>query len=155
MAFHSTYLCYVRRLTLTSDPLILAYLAGLFDGEGSVSMLKSKGRNGRYYFKIALQLSMCNKELVEYVQENLGGWFYLQQRKTTSGHIAYHGSTQGPNSEIVLQSLIPFLREKKEVAQIALDYFRQAKHPGRQLSSDDLKLREETREQIMGINAAS
>ena len=57
----------------------IAYIAGLFDGEGSITYKKykerkKKGNKVKYYncWRIVMEISMTDKNAVEFVHETLG-----------------------------------------------------------------------------------
>ena len=56
--------------------LDIAYIAGLFDGEGSIYYKqiteKRKGRNPCKVWKIRMEMSMTDKNVMELVHETLG-----------------------------------------------------------------------------------
>jgi len=54
---------------------IVAYLAGVFDGEGAVMIFKSSPR-GRYkspIYRLVVSVTNTNRELLEFAQKHLGG----------------------------------------------------------------------------------
>ncbi len=62
----------------------IEYFAGLFDGEGSISLVKNNMR-GYYYRRPSIQLSMCHKGIIYDIKRSFGGHVYRQKRKTKSG----------------------------------------------------------------------
>ena len=107
----------------------LAYIAGMFDGDGSFSLIKKKpeaeGRSPLYYPHI--QFCNISKNIMEYLNKNLSGNFY-----TRKAHLRKDGFfrkdvhtwnvQKSTPCKKVLDKIIPFLVIKKERAQFLLQY---------------------------------
>src|SRR5713101_1736663 len=124
----------------------IAYCAGLFDGEGCILLSKhytyanhketAYGRQPNYRYRMDIRLNQTRPESVIYLQETLGGTVYFLRR------------SHGPNKEKIyagrwcwemadtiaahaLEQLLPFLRIKKDEAELALQ-FQASKFPALQ-----------------------
>jgi len=58
-----------------------AYIAGLFDGEGSVSFVFKKAHNGKRYGKLYARISNTNREVLEWIKNTLGFGFIVINTK--------------------------------------------------------------------------
>lgn len=102
-----------------------AYFAGLVDGEGNISihknMSKAKDPGGRYK-RIAVRISMVDGEDIFLEGKRFwGGWIY--KRKTRKGwNGCFEWVVQHGQAEKLLKSIQPFLRIKKNQADLALKY---------------------------------
>lgn len=93
----------------------IAYVAGIFDGEGCIGFAQARGTSF-----VRILITNTNKELLEYLQSKFGGDIKaLSLRK--------HNWKQGWNLRIswsraieLIRLVYPWLRVKREQAQVAL-----------------------------------
>jgi hypothetical protein len=134
------------------EPLSLEYFAGLFDGEGSVSINKSRSRHGTMYHKLVLQLTMCDEALVRLVHFSFGGGVYRINRLTKTGLVPYKWMLEGPRALLLLKHLEPLLQSKRNLVDVATR-FQATFHANRQLSQEDRELREQLQVELKALNA--
>jgi hypothetical protein len=129
---------------------VLAYVAGLFDGEGSIVIGVSKPKKDRKNPSYWLQVGITNtdKELIDWLHARFGGHIsdnsHCPSRKRQRPCWAWR--IIGNQAREFLTEIIPYLRTKKQQAEIAIafqEYMSSQKH--RQLSEDDLAIREQYR----------
>lgn len=114
----------------------LAWLAGIIDGEGSISMhhrKKSRKSGGKgYYSGIDIQVAIANtnlplmREVADICTEIIGAEIKVNElgRKTVNNLTAYKLSfSSRTRAYPVLKMLLPFLIAKKEQAEIIIGYF--------------------------------
>ena len=104
----------------------LAYIAGFFDGEGSVSIRKAKPsvhhRTQSVRYSLLVSITNTNLPILEFIQSLLGGvihertWRTPMQRQSYS---LYWSSGQGRR---VLEFLSPYLRIKKGEAELGVAF---------------------------------
>jgi len=107
----------------------MAYIAGLYDGDGSFSLCKiSPKREGisSLYFSL-IQFGNANKEILELIQSMYGGHI-----NTQDAHIAKDGHfrnithalklTHAPICRPFLKDISPYLHVKKDRAIFLMDY---------------------------------
>jgi excisionase family DNA binding protein len=103
------------------SPEELSYLAGIVDGDGSIMIKKIKRKvspDYRAHFKV----TMVCEPLVRFVHETLGGRF-VPCKNTNSNHRAtFSVEMEGPRAEAALVKLLPYLKLKKEQAQVVLNF---------------------------------
>lgn len=94
----------------------LAYLAGLIDGEGCIST--SCGTNS----SVRIAVSMCTPQGPQFMAEVFGGSIRLQaMSKSAFGRRPqYRWEARACKAEVVIRALLPYLREKREQAEVAL-----------------------------------
>jgi hypothetical protein len=118
---------------------LLAYLAGFFDGEGCIYILKAKHGNSIHY---GLEMSYTNSEIepLQLAQSIFGGQI-SSLNETRPGRKSVHRlrirSNQAANA---LMLLLPYLVVKRERAEIALEF--QRKFQGNKGSSRGLTIEE-------------
>lgn len=99
-----------------------AWLAGLFDGEGSLINSHNQRQNGN--FCLRFQICMCNEEIVRRVQTvigtgNISYWKPKNPRHSESWRYHVHGM----NAVRVLQQILPWLIVKREDAEMWIDQY--------------------------------
>ena len=128
----------------------VAYLAGLIDGEGHISIFRRKPAfpyiSARY--SLRMEICMCSFKTINWIQEHFGGTIYKKRRTRTldTGKLrkqSYAVSWSSREACVLLQNVKPFLITKSHEADIAIDY--QLKCPPKtyKLSQNELNRREE------------
>ena len=118
---------------MKQDKLKLAYYAGFIDGEGSFIVIKRNYPNGR--FKQGVQLSgkitVSNtyKPVLEEMQEYFDeGCVWKNNRGIKNHKIGYRFDISRFDGIIkTIEQLLPFLKEKKERAEILLQFCKRRK----------------------------
>jgi|TARA_R100000084_G_C4644229_1_gene145718 hypothetical protein len=106
----------------------IAYLAGLFDGEGSVMykqyIEKRKNRpNPMKCWRIRLDVAMTDKETIKYIYDTLdvGWWGPRTVRPGRKPQWRWSTSYRGANR--VARLFLPYAKTKKEVLQKIVDHY--------------------------------
>lgn len=100
------------------------YFAGLFDGEGCVSINKTKGTKDKPYsrpgFQLRISITNTNIEVLNKLQNTYGGNIYKRERKNAR---TYYDWVAASNQCLEpLKRWIPFLIIKKKQAEIAVSF---------------------------------
>ena len=103
------------RTTITSR---VAYIAGFFDGEGCIRIKKASQKGDSYYIWVAITNS--NNEILEDVKELFGG--QVRKAERTVNKDIYHYLITASEAVDMLKVLLSFLIEKKEQAELAIEY---------------------------------
>ena len=100
-----------------------AYLAGLIDGEGCISMFWNNSNDGLNGSTMArVHICMCDEPLIEWIKERVGsGTIYVRPHEPEKGWrpistIVWTGRSAVP----MLRQVLPYLRLKKRQARIFL-----------------------------------
>jgi hypothetical protein len=105
-----------------------SYLAGLFDGEGNVTINSyERESDGCCYLQHELQLSITNTDprLMKWLVKNFGGVYYTQQPQNSDWKVAYKWRPKGAkNKEVFLLGILPYLVIKTAIVKLALEYLR-------------------------------
>ena len=72
----------------TSNEIHWSYLAGLFDGEGTVCISTSHNKNNTTIFQMNVKVANTKLELMQWLISNFGGMYSisLQKTRTTAAH---------------------------------------------------------------------
>lgn len=100
----------------------LAYIAGIVDGEGCISMYR---QNTTYFPR--LNVVNTNRDLAEYLKKRLGGVIMERKRVKLCWKDSYEWQVQHQKAIDTVRMLLPYLLLKKEQALVfvALDIVRQ------------------------------
>ena len=134
-----------------------AYYAGLVDGEGYIALHKNgpKTEDNRYQ-RIQVRISIIDGDnVLGEGQKYWGGFIYKRVREGGSEYLEW--VLQYKYAERFLISIRPYLRLKKEQAEIALKYrwLQKRKHPGtirRVISEEELKYRKELEVKLKSLH---
>lgn len=103
------------RETITSK---IAYIAGFFDGEGCIR-IKKANQGGNSYYIIAHLTNTYPKTLKE-VKQLFGGSMRVQEKGVNKK--VYNWSITSDEASDFLRTLLPFLKEKRPQAVLALRF---------------------------------
>ncbi len=109
---------------ITRDKINI-YTAGLFDGEGCISI--AKGRKGKkysnpnsFYHKLYVCVANTSEKIILFLHKNYGGHLYTQKRRSPRHKIGYRWGLTQQQAEDFLKEMLPYLIIKKEQAELAL-----------------------------------
>lgn len=106
---------------LDKDILELTYLAGFFDGEGCVYIERSRPKKRNPYGQYTLHIFVSQKDktpLIDF-QNRFGGTIHpLKRTSSFQWHIF------SSKAAVFLETMLPYLRYKKEHAEIGIEFFR-------------------------------
>lgn len=112
----------------------IAYLAGLVDGDGTISItiITRKDWNG-YSFQPYISLGMTSRKLCKWAQHHFGGNLYGYESKREGHQKVYHWKLYGRQALVSLvKELLPYLLVKKEAALNILAYADLGKQPNQE-----------------------
>lgn len=102
-----------------------AYIAGLFDGEGCISIRENKGKKGYVNPVIVMDciISMTDFETVEWVHKVSGlGSLYIRDRTKENYKDQLRWAASSNQAAEFLKLILPYLHNKKEQAEIAIEF---------------------------------
>jgi len=126
-----------------------AYIAGLIDGEGCIS-IAPKHKPG--YYDVRLTISNTSKSLIEWAVTRIGGLFYADHwdySRSNEPSSNRHPETWKLRSSLIftsqkaraiLHAVLPYLVIKRPQAELALSYFDLVRPSGYHIP-EDLKLK--------------
>ena len=105
------------------------YVAGILDGEGSLSIHKANSEGNNSY-RLQIVIYGMSIKLMKWLLGNFGGTFYSRENnpsgwtKTYSRRIYKWNISGRKNKETFLLGVLPYLVIKDEQAKIALEFVR-------------------------------
>lgn len=102
----------------------IAYIAGIVDGEGYIGIKKTSAYkcqdrvNNGYHARI--QIRMVDEQAIKFISETLGGWYHKEKQMVRQRRPLYCFYASDKAAEIVLKTILPFLRVKKKSAETVL-----------------------------------
>lgn len=105
--------------------MTLAYIAGLFDGEGSARTSTPKASNGKRYSKLEARIAQSDRIILDWIESEFGfGKVYSKadKRAVANGWTDVHDYVVAyKQARKFLTAIEPFLRIKKEKVSSLLD----------------------------------
>ena len=96
-----------------------AYLAGLIDGEGSITIMRQKGKPAA----VRVRFNNTDEAVIEWVISRFGGLKCEANSNSSYGKkICHRLDWNSVNAIPILEGVLPFLVIKKQLALIALEY---------------------------------
>lgn len=110
---------YERTLPDTAE--IYAYLAAMIDGEGSISIIRSKDRGkGFFRYRLGLYVTNISRPLMDWFVTHFSGNVFNSIRP--SGKNVMTWKAKDVSVELILRRCLPFMIVKREQAMLALTF---------------------------------
>jgi hypothetical protein len=94
--------------------MTIEYMAGFFDGEGSV-MISKLGY-------LIIGVANINRKIMESIAQTFGGYLDVQEYRKGNRKIAYYWKQTGTKAASTLEKLLPYLKQKRGAACLAIAY---------------------------------
>lgn len=130
------------------NPLDLAYAAGFFDGEGSVSIMQRK-RNGRITHYLWAAVGQNDGATLDWLKERFGGSVYRVKRDNS-----FYWALSDKAVYLLMRQLEPYLKYKRPQAQLAIRFYEERIDSKRKanrkasLSQEEINAREQMRQEM-------
>lgn len=133
------------------DPILLSYMGGIMDGEGSILITKSnRGRaeSKSPSYTVRVSVSMCDSEIPKLFFNTFGGSFSKRDRTKDIMHkTSYEWILSSKKTIDFLESIIPYIRivRKIETAGLCLEFQKHVSDlniKGKILTKNELDYRE-------------
>lgn len=106
--------------TAAIEPTVLAYLAGMIDADGYITINRST-RAGVAYYGAQVGISGTRRQPHDLAASLWGGKVSLYQPKNPRHRGQYQWSRQGDVAIGIITALLPYLRIKLDQARVALE----------------------------------
>jgi len=114
------------------------YIAGIFDGEGSVFIQKQNPTGKASRYTLYANIVNTHEKAMSEIGKQIDGKIYME--RFPSGKMKYQIILSGPKAKKFLRDVLPHLIVKKKQAFLALRY--PTGSVGKRLSSSDKELRD-------------
>lgn len=114
----------------------LAWMAGIFDGEGSIHITRLNPTQSYKSIKYTLHFYVgnTNLEMLKELKSFLGGSLTLDARKDLPNSKPFWHWNLGPKAGyLVIKQLLPYFRIKKERAELAIKFYELCKSQKRKI----------------------
>ena len=128
----------------------LAYVAGIIDGEGSISILRCDNESNKQYksFKLRVIVTNTNEWLIQWLVFAFGGSIGCRPGKAS--HQPYFSWTlYGSQGAKFLQLILPYLKLKRPQAEIAITFQQNKSLRGRRRRTEEQKAIEEAQHIVL------
>lgn len=101
-----------------------AYLAGIVDGEGTISMTKERNLTGdrKLRFRVHLTVRNTSMDLVGWLVAFVGGQVNPTYPKSNRHKTSYRVWWPEKSAELIVKAILPYLAVKKTQAELFLRY---------------------------------
>ena len=136
------------------NKLNLSYLAGFFDGEGSISILKRTRENCKTSHFLRVSIGQKDGETLDWVKDNFGGNVYLVKRDNS-----FVWAITDLKAYNFCKIIAPYLQYKRPQAELAIKFYEErimnsrlkTKHLHASLTDEELNLREIMFDEMKGL----
>jgi hypothetical protein len=101
---------------------MLCYLAGFFDGEGCVYILRGYRSNGNPFYSLEISLTSSDIKPLQEAQALFGGKISTAKGVKASNKDIFRLRLRSNQAASALRAMLPFLIVKAERAEIALEF---------------------------------
>ena len=128
----------------------LAYVAGLFDGEGCVCLATSgKTATGKQRIQLVVNLANTNEWITQWLKFNFGGQVYKDKisKRIVFRSDAWRWQLRSRQATLFLELILPYLKLKKPQAQLAIQF--QSRQKIGRYQSDGKEILDEANRMLM------
>lgn len=109
---------YNRKCYTTYMETINSYMAGFFDGEGYIGILKRQRKTYNPEYFIQISIGQKDGHIMDWVMENFGGHLHNVKRDGS-----YYWIVSNKDAYKFLKKIKPYLIYKKPQAELALEFY--------------------------------
>lgn len=128
-----------------NNEIDLAYMAGFFDGEGYIGILKRKRKDWNIEYFLQLSLGQKDGATMDWITENFGGKTYTVKRDGT-----FYWTCSNKMALNLLEKITPYLKYKKPQAELAIEFYKN-RNLKRPIPLEELERREEIYLKMKGL----
>jgi hypothetical protein len=97
---------------------MLAYAAGIVDGEGYIGISKFKAASNNYIYQVQLEMGMCDKEAIDFIAKTFDYHITIAKRNKYHKKNIYRIRLTANQAVSFLKRIYPFLIVKKKQANL-------------------------------------
>ena len=137
---------------------LLGYIAGIIDGEGTISIYRTKPKpHWNFTYSARMSMGMVGREVPDLLKDVIGG--NVREERVPERRSIWRWELTGRFQMLaVLRTLLPFLRVKKEQAELAIIFCENWVNPRRThrewiVDAQELQRREDAFQEMRKLNA--
>lgn len=136
----------------------LAYLAGIIDGEGTITIGRAPRNNTKHrvpYHIPHVKVCNTNKELIDWIHAKFGGRMNNTRQANAKWSTLYYIRWNCGKARDLLEAILPYLRVKKLQGTIVLEFIKRMNKKsftGVMLSEEERGLREKMYSLVTALN---
>jgi len=123
---------------------LLAYVAGLVDGEGNIGLHKSVSNSSVSYYTVHVGIGNTNEWLIQFLKMNFGGSICLGTQQNENAKPIWRWEIRAKKAFEFLNMIIPYLQIKYPQAELAIK-FQNRRHKGAAITPEAKLLNETDR----------
>jgi hypothetical protein len=102
----------------------LAYIAGFLDGEGWITLYKSKDISRKKYPRFEYQVGICNnnKGVINWLYDTFGGSIRTRNKQNLKWQDNYLWKLSSNQASDFLKLILPYMRLKNNQAELAIEF---------------------------------
>lgn len=109
---------------ISTSETILAYTAGLIDGEGYIGVDRNAARREHSirqndFYRLNVAVTVTDKSMIDFLMANFGGNSRQRKRHTCNKKLVYEWHLYGGNAVLFLQAIKPYMVAKADQADLA------------------------------------
>lgn len=116
---------------VAASPTELAYVTGLFDGEGTIALKKDNVGKGHLSYVLRIRIAMTDRKPIDLCARFFGGKVHYRKRSQENQADLYLWQLDGQRAGHFLEAVRPFLLVKAEEADLGLNFLKEYPHPGK------------------------
>lgn len=125
-----------------------AYLAGIIDGEGTITVSKGKYDNR----VMAVAVVMCDKEAVDMLYAEFGGCLFYVEKSNPKWNNSWRWAVKSQKAKVFLESVLPYLRVKRRQAEAAIELASSFTHIGGRATVEQRENQKRLHDRIVLLN---
>jgi hypothetical protein len=143
----------IKKMSKTASPYVIAYLAGFFDGEGSIMANHQASKNHRDRLYITVKIGNTDIRPLQLFTK----YFGCKIQKAVNGRKKpfYFFNIGEAKSRVILEKFFPYLIVKHKQAELALEFYREKLNIGNPNNFKNSQKLKDIRDQIIKLNNRS
>jgi hypothetical protein len=133
----------------------LAYIAGLFDGDGSLSYhalhRHTKWYGERVTYMLKATIGNSNYNMLQYVKDTMDIGGNIGDTGSGKNYPCYYLTWSAARGARFLELVLPFLKAKKEQAEVALQLYHRLNRSGQHITKSEYRIREELHRKLLEV----
>ena len=102
--------------------ILLAYVAGIVDGEGTIGLHKNYEYKGRPFYGLRVSVGNTNEWLISFLKMQFGGYVFKETHSNPLHKDCWKWELHAKKSYVFLKAILPYLQIKRPQAELAIRF---------------------------------